>query len=77
MREGDDAAHETIWVFPASSSHFGTGSLFPFFLSVLHAMSLLCTHTLFIVAFINNLIEKQWEESHPNITGANGTDRAP
>ncbi len=50
-------------------------SLLP--LSLLHAMSVLCTHALFIVAFINNLIEKQGEESHLNITGPNGTDRVP
>lgn len=48
--------------------------VFPFFLSVLHAMCVLCTHALFIVAFINNLIERQGKESHLNITGPNGTE---
>ena len=88
MRAGDGVAHVAIWVFPASSSRFGTEFVFFFFffflplslplsLSFSHAMSALHTHALFIAAFINNLIEKQGEESHPNIIGPNGTDRVP
>lgn len=54
-----------------------TGCVFLFFLALLHAVNVLCTHALFITAFINNLIEKQGEESHQNIIGPNGTDRIP
>ena len=86
MRAGDGVAHVAIWVFPASSSRFGTESVLFFFffflplslsLSHSHAMSVLRTHALFIAAFINNLIEKKGKESHPNIIGPNGTDRVP
>lgn len=59
IREGENIAHETIWVFPASSSRFGTKAVFFSSSSLLHTLSVLCTHALFIVAFINNLIEKQ------------------
>lgn len=40
MREGDSVAHETIWVFPASSSRFGTAAVFsPSPSPLQHAMS--------------------------------------
>lgn len=48
-----------------------------FSLSILHAAFALCTHSLFMGAFISNLIEKQGEESHLNIIRPNGTDRVP
>ena len=58
-KEGDSIAHETIWVFPASSSGFGTDRpcFSPLPLSLTCRVCSVCTHALFIVAFINNLIE--------------------
>lgn len=46
MREGDDVAHGAIWVFPASSSHFGTEAVF------FHYSSLFCMPCLFCVRIL-------------------------
>lgn len=73
-RAGADVARGTIWVFPCSG--FGSEAVFPPPSSSLSSTTPRL-HALFIVAFINNLIEKAKEESHQNIIEPNGTDRVP
>lgn len=52
---------------PLASAHRSCFSPLPLSLSLFNVVSVLCAHALFIVASINNLIEKQGEESDRNV----------